>query len=326
VPRPLQTYGGASVTTLAVDPSGTRIAVGNEDGGMAVLTSAGKVLRALIPTGPKVVSVGWGSKQTLMGATSDGRVRIWRDDGTSLRWDFNHGAEIGAAAMSADGTLVATAPIGQNGRVRVRTLATGKSRVLRHEDGVRALAFDPTSRFLVTGSGESAYIWSIASDKPLRKLEPEGDTGNVTGVAFGDRGRLLATSSDDSYARVWNARTGVLRNTLVGHGGTVQGVAFSPDGRWLVTAGPRKAGVWQIGESDLVGHLLLFVAPPLPQQGTLTSVSFTPSQTLVIGSARNLRVSYGAVRSYSCDLCGGLQQLVRMASDKLAHLGAEARR
>jgi WD40 repeat protein len=330
VPRTLQTYADTSVTSVAADPSGTRIAVGKEDGGLAVLTPDGTVLRTLISNGPRVVGVGWGSRQTLMAATADGRVRIWRDAGTSLVSDFNHGGEIGAAAISPDGKLVATAPSGSNGRVRLWTLATGKSRVLPHEDGVRALAFDSTSRLLAAGSGEAAYIWPTAGGDFLKKLEPKGDSGNVIGVAFGDRGRLLATSSDDSYARIWNARTGMLQDTLVGHGGRVAGVAFSPDGRWLATAGLRKAGVWQV-ESDTSNHLLYYVAPPRPQQGPVTSIAFTRHQTIVMGTAHTSAMPGalpvpGAIRTYRCDLCVGLALLVRTANQKLGHLRAVARR
>ena len=152
----------------------------------------------------------------------------------------------------------------------------------------------------------------------------------VTDVAFGDRGRLLATASNDGNARVWNVRTGALVNTFSGHQGTVTGVAFSPDGRWLATGGARKAGVWQVRDSNLDRNFLFFVAPPLNQQAPLTSIAFTRNQTIVLGTNRLVDppfdVPYGAVRSYRCSLCGGLPQLVRMAKTKLQSLEREAAR
>jgi WD40 repeat protein len=187
------------------------------------------------------------------------------------------------------------------------------------------LAFDPTSRFLATGNGEAAYIWPTAGGNWLKKVEPEGEAGDVTGVAFGP-GQLFATSSDDANVRVWNWKTSQLRNTLVRHGGTVYGLAFSPDGRWLATGGLRKAGVWQIGESDLDGHFLFFVAPQRPRQGPVVSIAFTRSQTIVMGTARTDKVPYGALRVYRCDLCGKLPQLVGIANKKVKRLHREAAR
>jgi WD40 repeat protein len=321
---PLATYESRSVTTVAIDPTGNRIAVGREDGGVEVLELNGHVSRTPITSGPPVVSVAWARAQTLLAATADGHVRIWGDAGASPLGDLDHGARIHAAAISRDGKLVATA--GDDDKARIWSLPSGTSRVLPHTDKVTAVAFSPSGKLVATASGTLVYTWRTSDARKLKPFVPEGDAGAVTGVTFGPKGGLLATSSDDSYARIWTVRTGQLRNTLVRHGGTVYGVAFSPDGRWLATGGLRKAGVWQVGDSDLDGHFLFFVAPPRPQQGPVRSIAFGPNRTIVMGTGRAPNVPYGAVRPYKCALCGRLPQLVTIAKSKLDRLDAEARR
>jgi WD40 repeat protein len=330
VPRTPARYD-SSVTSVAVDPSGTLYAVGRDDGGVDVLTPKGHLITSVIagggPAAKAVVSVAWASKQTLLTATRDGRVRLWGDAGASPRRELAHEGAIRAAAISTDGTLVATA--GDDKNAHLWDLRRDTSLTIPQPDKVNAVAFSPSGKILATASGSSAYTWRTADGKGLRPFTPEGEAGKVTGIAFGPEGGLLATSSEDSFARVWNVRTGQLRTTLVRHGGRIFDVAFSRDGRWLVTGGLRKAGVWQIGDSDLEGHFLFFVAAPRLRQGPVMSVDFTRDHRIVMGTAPRTTAPvfpYGTVRSYKCDLCGRLPQLVTIANGKLARLEEEAHR
>jgi WD40 repeat protein len=240
--------------------------------------------------------------------------------------ELQHLPRVRSAAISQDGKQVATA--GSDGIVRLWRLPSGTYRPLEHDVDVRSVAFDASGRLLAAASGTQVYVWRTSDGELLDKLEPGPEAGALTGVAFGDGGRLLATSDRNGVARVWSVRSGkgTLLNTLVRHGGAIAGLSFSPDGRWLATAGLRKVGVWQVGPSDLDGHFLFFVAPPRGQQGTLTSVVFSRNRTILIGSSSVEGVPYGAVRSYRCQLCGRLPQLLRIAKGRLAHLQAEARR
>jgi eukaryotic-like serine/threonine-protein kinase len=72
-----------------------------------------------------------------------------------------------------------------------------------------------------------------------------GHTEGVLGVAFSPYGTLLATSSWDGTARLWDVTTGQTICTLTGHTEDVQAVAFSPDGTLLATTSRDKtARLW----------------------------------------------------------------------------------
>src|SRR5262245_40616306 len=321
-PKTLKRYSN-DVTAVAVDSTGSRIAVGRESGGVDILSPEGRVISTPISVQRPVVSVGWAGK-TLMAATDVGRVRIWEDAGRGPMRELQHFPRIRSAAIWQNGKLVASA--GSDGIVRLWRLPGGTYRTLKHDVDVRSVAFDASGRLLAAASGARVYLWRTSDGELLNApLDPGNEASTLTGVAFGD-GARLATSDRNGIVRIWSVRTGKLLNTLVRHGGAIAGLSFSRDGRWLATAGLRKVGVWQVGPSDLDQHFLFFVAPPRDQQGTLTSVSFSTDRTILIGSRQSDKVSYGAVRSYRCQLCGRLPQLLRIAKGKLAHLQAEARR
>jgi WD40 repeat protein len=55
----------------------------------------------------------------------------------------------------------------------------------------------------------------------------------VYSVAFSREGKTLASGSDDSTVKLWDAASGAVLQTLKGHSGSVRSVAFSPDGKTL---------------------------------------------------------------------------------------------
>ncbi len=84
----------------------------------------------------------------------------------------------------------------------------------------------------------------------LRKANPqltvlEGDVQNIYSLAVNPDGTRLATGSEDTIARIWDAQSGRLLERLEGHVGVIESVAYSPDGRQIATgSGDRTGRSW----------------------------------------------------------------------------------
>jgi WD40 repeat protein len=120
---------------------------------------------------------------------------------------------------------------------------------------------------------------------------------------------MLVTAGRDTDARIWEAATGHGIRHLRGHFGPVAAASFSPDGRWVVTAGPITAGLWEVATGRLVFFLRGHTA-------TLTAASFSRDGRRILTADRT-----GARKSYRCEICGDLEDLVAIAERRLAATG-----
>jgi WD40 repeat protein len=175
--------------------------------------------------------------------------------------------------------------------------------------GLNSVALDPNGQLVAAGVADDIVVYDAHTEKPLVTLV--GHTDAVTGVAFSPDGKLLASSSRDHDARVWDMKS-LTGKILRRHTAFVSGVAFSPDGRWLATAGPAKAGIWAPGQTDLPGSFLQFARNNVTP---LTAVAFSSRNWELATAARD-----GSIRIVDCKLCGGLSQLEAYAKARVAHL------
>ena len=100
-----------------------------------------------------------------------------------------------------------------------------------HMDRIRALAFSPDGRSLVTGSWDNTVkLWDVASGALLWS---DLQANNLASVTFAPDGRLLATCGrTDATIHLWDLRTGARTQTL-SYPSPVTAIAWSPDGTLL---------------------------------------------------------------------------------------------
>ena len=99
------------------------------------------------------------------------------------------------------------------------------------------------------------------------------------GVSWSPDGRYIAASSVNNTL-IWEAETGRLRYTLLGHTGPAFSVAWSPDSSRLVTGGSDgTAKVWEIG---VEGVRELWSLSAQETRSGIVGVAFSPSGTRVM--------------------------------------------
>ncbi len=282
------------------------------DGRLLVTADADGIARLWTRKGPprvlpvgKVRDVRFSPDGSLVAtASADPTARIWTVDG-SPRQTLRHPAPVHAVAFSPDGARLATAD--GDGVIRIWRVGDGKpERLFRPVRGeIVDLAFSSDGRRLVSaGTDGRGRIWSIATGRLEHVLL--GHFDDLTSADFSPDGRLVVTASVDHDARLWDARTGNKGLLLRGHGAVVSDARFSSDGRWIVTAGPGTAGLWEAQS----GRLLSLLSG---HKGALRAAAFArPGYALfTAGDDRT-------VRTYTCEVCGRISDLLALADRRLA--------
>jgi WD40 repeat protein len=105
-------------------------------------------------------------------------------------------------------------------------------------------------------------------------------SSDVTDAAFSPDGSIVFTGSVDNTARLWDAHSGMLIATLVGHQDRVTAVALSPDGSTVLTGSEDKtARLWD-------AHSGMPIATLGDQQDGVTDVAFSADgRTVLTGSS-----------------------------------------
>jgi len=116
----------------------------------------------------------------------------------------------------------------------------------------------------------------------------------ITSIAWSPNGALLATSSQDGYIRIANAKTGVESLVLQGHKGVVHAIAWSPSGAYLASGG--EDGTTRVWDVTSGSQLKVFSR----NSGEVRSVAWTKdSKNLAYGSnqlvVRNMETDEEAV-------------------------------
>jgi WD40 repeat protein len=84
----------------------------------------------------------------------------------------------------------------------------------------------------------------------------EGHSGRVWSVAFSHDSARLASASDDSTVKIWDASSGECLQTLEGHSGWVRSVAFSHDSARLASASDdNTVKIWDTSSGECLQTL-----------------------------------------------------------------------
>ncbi|MGH4032932.1 AAA family ATPase [Actinomycetota bacterium Odt1-20B] len=344
-------WGGSVVWS----PDSARVAVASREGVRVWDAGTGDVVAELAEgwdRRPPVWRMAWSpSGEWLVGASDDGKVRIWGVADRRRSTEVHaHRASVAHVAWSGDGKWVAS--VSADRRIMVwRVTRSAESWDTEHvRDALAPLpcvTWSPDSFRVAYGDNERAvHIWDVAADTTM---ELRGHTDCVNDIAWhSDR---IATSSRDGTLAVWDAvgPAGGQEVSLRGFEG-MRRVDWLPGGeRLFVVAEGRTPLTWDVSAGQLSGRsdvyegtvdaawspdgtrLLLLVDNVLPvgwldaaephefelimERAELASVSWSPDGTRIATTKneRGTRIWDAGERAPLLTLAGDRQWLARPA-------------
>jgi WD40 repeat protein len=135
--------------------------------------------------------------------------------------------------------------------VRIYSAETGAEfRFLEHSEKIRAVAFSPDSKTLLTASKKVAYLWDVESGKIMLKLPVPG---SIRSVAFEPKGGKVFAIASGKNVQFWDLAGKQVGPTLK-HPEDAYSVVFSPDGKTILTGCvDEKARLWEFGNGKNTG-------------------------------------------------------------------------
>jgi WD40 repeat protein len=269
--------GGPGTTgaakTVAFNPDGGEVAVGYDEGLVAVFDASSGYRAQVISVGPAVNDVQFvGSTGGLAIATAGG-VGLWqpkelshcchtvlKGQADTVAVDPHNDRVFAVAGYSGTRIWV----LGTNGRpVQPRGLLLPQN-FLAHDT---AAQFSANGKQLATAASDGEVrVYNTATAKLVATLN--AGHGKAESVAFSPNGELIVAGYSSGATLVWNAFTDIQETQLTGNNGSVFSAQFSPDGREVVTAsGDGEIRVWLAQPRELQTTFRTLVPSPIEAAG-----------------------------------------------------------
>ena len=263
---------GFHASSLAMHPSGERLAVGGDTThGGVVIDRAGQLL-ANLPSGflQRVVFSPDGHWLLV------GQLTGWNGDPGPMLVCDSHGREAGRMAEAGGhaafcGSRGWLATGSWQGRIRLWRWPDAIPGETRPPEPTRIGEFEPAGKVLALGfspdgtklassnEGGDLQIWDVPSGREVHRVVATL-SGYPRCVAFSPDGRWLVTGGDDRLLRIRDAETFEVTSIHRGHHGSIWALAWAPEGTGVIAAasdGSIRIWPWQ---------------PPPPREVVLTNV------------------------------------------------------
>jgi WD40 repeat protein len=229
-----------SLTSLAISPAGGIVAAGDNDGRIMAWDLKTRQQLFVLPAHKGEV--------TAVDISHDGRLlaSAGKDKRVTV-WNISKQQQVASLEIKDKPTDIEFSRSGQqlaisagNKESWVWSMSSNRTRTVKSDDDVRAVALSPDGRLLATG-GEDKLIslWEPGTGRLQRRLS--GHNKDIRMLAFVAGGKRLVSVSDDKQGILWDTKNGTQLRILGGHDDQIVHLAVSRDGRKLVT-GERRRG------------------------------------------------------------------------------------
>lgn len=274
----------ASVKACALSPDGSYIVSASVDGTLKVWETKTGSERLTLNGHTDAVNACVFSPDGsfIVSASNDRTLKVWdAKSGAELRTLAGHEEGVRKCAVSPDGSFIVSASGDETLKIWDARSGGQRFTLVGHAGSVSGCAISSDGSFILSASEKELKVWDAKSGRELRSIEH----GDLAGCAVSPEGSFFVSASYSTPALlVFDAESGEVRHTLVGHSYVVYDFAVSEDGSLIVSAsidGTVRAWDAKTGDQKfrLVGHSSLVNACAISRDGSLI-VSASDDKTL----------------------------------------------
>ncbi len=230
--------------------------------------------------------------KTLAVGRPDNKVELWDtltgQHKTTLK---KHTNSVSAVTFSPDGRLLATSDSektthlwGTFAAQHIATFTTGYG-------SINALTFSPDSSVLASVTSNGIHLLNLETGNSISTFRH----GSVDTLAFTPDGRTLASGSSDTTIRLWDTRTGRLKDTLIGHTGAITSLTFFTPANTLDAANTEHSSSTQT-ETTLAsvsedGTVLLWNIKPIVDTTAVVKIAPDLVESPALGEQLKINVN-----------------------------------
>jgi len=195
--------------------------------------------------------------------SNNGRIAVWH--GETIVWLDDQSLEkqsawqlpddFGTIAVSPDGTKLAATFPQLESDITIYDTSTGKPLATVEVNSFQSasLCWSPDGRFLACGGHMHGIVVDGTTGAFVRDLNPQQPTKFLNSIAWSPSGDRIAVACENQMIVVFDADTGAIRQTLLGHTGGVECVAWNFDSTRLASCGLDKSvRIWNPDEGALL--------------------------------------------------------------------------
>jgi|SRR5579863_8602037 WD40 repeat protein len=174
-----------------------------------------------------------------------------------------------------------------------------KQVLLGHSSGVRAVAFSPDGKYIVSGGWGNQHnliVWDVSNPNNITHQVLEGHPNDVAAVAFSPNGKYIVSGCGGNHNNLilWNVSNpnNITHQILMGHPNGIYAIAFSSDGKRIASCSYGNQNnliVWDVSDPNKITYQVLAGHPDV-----VTAVAFSPDGKRIVsggwGNQHNLIV------------------------------------